>query len=69
MPAYKNEFARPDHYEHEILSDGKKVGTLRVKPGGILWKPSGQHRFYSVNLERFADWITASATGATRTGS
>ena len=52
MPAYKNQFVRPDHYDHEILcSNGAKpkVGTIRVKPGGILWKPVGQQRFYSVN--------------------
>ncbi len=60
MPAYKNEFARPDHYEHEIITDGKKIGTLRVKPVGLLWKPAGQQKYYSVTLEQFTGWITES---------
>jgi hypothetical protein len=40
-----------------------------VKPGGLLWKPKRQQKFYSVSLEQFEAWITNSATGAKRTGS
>ena len=69
MPTYKNEFSRPDHYEHEIQSDGKKIGTLRVKPGGLLWKPVGQHKFYSVSLDQFQTWIIHPETNAKRVGS
>ena len=69
MPAYKNEFGRPAHYDHEILCAKGKLGTLRVKPGGLLWKPKRQQKFYSVSLEQFEAWITNSATGAKRTRS
>jgi len=31
MPAYKNEFGRPAHHDHEILRGKGKLGTLRVK--------------------------------------
>ena len=68
MPAYKNEFGRPAHYDHEILCATGKLGTLRVKPGGLLWKPKGQQKFYSVSLEQFKEWITNPATGARRIG-
>lgn len=69
MPAYKNEFGRPAHYDHDIRRANRKLGTLRVKPGGLLWKPKGQQKFYSVSLEQFEKWITSSAAGANRTGS
>lgn len=69
MPAYNNEFARPDHYDHDIVkgATGKnKVGTLRVKPVSILWKPSGERKFHCVSLDDFVSWITATSTGARR---
>jgi hypothetical protein len=53
----------------KILCANGKLGTLRVKPGGLLWKPKRQQKFYSVSLEQFEAWITNSATGAKRTGS
>jgi hypothetical protein len=61
----KNKFAGPDHYEHEIHDENdKKVGTLRVKPSGILWKPVDKQKFHAVKLDKFIDWITDPATGA-----
>ena len=65
MPSYKNKFAGPDHYEHVILNDeGKKLGTLRVKPSGVLWKPVDKQKFFSVTLEQFTAWIADAATRA-----
>lgn len=71
MPKYKNEFSRPDHYDHEILgkSDGKKIGTLRVKPIGLLWKPANQQDFLSVTLDQFTAWIEDPNTKAKKIGS
>jgi len=70
MPTYKNQFARPKYYDHEILDeDAKKIGTLRVKPGNILWKPKGQQKFYSVSLDNFREWIKDPKTNANKTGS
>ena len=58
VPAYKNEFARPEYYDHEIVdTDGHKVGTIRVKPVSVLWKPVGAQDFYAATLEAFAAWI------------
>ena len=70
MPAYKNQFGRPKYYDHEILNEkGNKIGTLRVKPTGVLWKPRSQQKFYGVPLDKFKGWITDSATEASRTKS
>ena len=65
MPAYKNQFGRPDHHDHDILDQAsKKVGTLRVKPGNILWKPANQQRFHAVTLGVFSEWIASGASGS-----
>ena len=61
MPASVNKFAAPDHYEHEFedAANGGKVGTLRIKPSSILWKPKGAHKFHSVSLDDFVGWMTS----------
>lgn len=47
MPASVNEFVAPDHHDHEIADEktSAQVGTLRIKPSSILWKPKGAHQF------------------------
>lgn len=69
MPDYSKEFARPEYVDHEIQnkSDGSKVGTLRVKPVGLSWKPVNAQKFYQKSIEEFEEWITAPATKAKRT--
>jgi len=59
MPASVNKFVEPDHHEHEIAdaATGNKVGTLRVKPSSILWKPKGAHQFYSASMAEFQEWM------------
>jgi len=70
MPKYKNSFATPAHLEEEILDEaGKKIGTIRVKPVSILWKPKGQSKFFSVDLETFTKWIIDPKTRAAKTDS
>lgn len=40
MPLYKNSFRTPDYYEETIIDEDETVvGTIRVKPVSILWKP------------------------------
>lgn len=69
MAAYKNSFGNPDHFDHLILDNNNNtVGTLRVKPSGLSWK-AGKHKFYTVNLQEFVDWITNPNTKAKRTKS
>jgi len=67
VPKYLNKFKTPDHVEETIVNEiGATVGTIRVKPSSLLWKPTGQHKFYAVSLDRFTSWITDAETGAKR---
>jgi hypothetical protein len=68
MPKYKNSFTAPTHFEETILdANDKVIGTIRIKPVSVLWKPKGQQKFFAVDLETFSRWITSPATGASRT--
>lgn len=68
MPKYRNRFVSPDYVEHRIADEsGKLIGTLRVKPVAVLWKPRGKREFFSVGLNGFVDWITDPATKAKKT--
>ena len=70
MPAYSKQFSRPDYHDHGIMElDGTFVGTIRIKPATVLWKPSWAHKFYSVSLDQFTQWITGPSSGARRTRS
>jgi hypothetical protein len=70
VPDYVNSFKTPVYIEETIVDgDGKTIGTIRVKPSGVLWKPSGSSKYYSAPLDGFTAWITDKATGAKRTSS
>lgn len=70
VPKYVNKFKSPVFREETIVNpSGKKVGDIRIKPSGILWKPKGQQRYYSVGLDDFIDWITTRQEGVERTKS
>ena len=67
MPKYLNRFKSPDHVEETIVDEvGTIVGTIRVKPSSLLWRPKGQHQFYAVSLDQFTSWITGPTSGAKR---
>ncbi len=70
MPSYKNCFRAPAYFE-EIIEDekGNVVGTIRVKPSSVLWKPRNARKFYSVSVDKFAAWITDATTKARSTKS
>lgn len=62
MPDYLKKFQEPDYYDHEIVTNDdkrSKIGTLRVKPVSILWKPKGAQRFRAASLEEFQTWMEA----------
>ncbi len=62
MPKYLFSFSKPTHITEQINdSDGKIIGTIRLKPNGILWKPKGQRKYRAVKLETFIEWITNNA--------
>ncbi|MDF9833766.1 hypothetical protein M2103_001999 [Ereboglobus sp. PH5-5] len=68
MPDYVNTFITPSYIEEIITKKetGKVVGTIRIKPSGLLWKPAGARSYYSVSLDTFTTWITSSATAAAK---
>jgi hypothetical protein len=67
VPKYLNKFKAPEFIEETVVSDsGQVVGTIRVKPSTVLWKPKGAHQFHAVPLKTFADWITDPNTGASK---
>jgi hypothetical protein len=69
MPRYKNSFKFPDFREETIIDEnGYIIGTIRIKPSTVLWKPRGEHNFFAMPIEKFAAWITDSGTAASRTG-
>lgn len=52
----KKEIRRGQSEDFEIVENGSKVGTVRIKPSGILWKSSGKHSWYGVTVEQFAEF-------------
>ncbi|MEB5487983.1 hypothetical protein QMA69_26515 [Burkholderia pseudomallei] len=70
MPSYKNSFQSPDIIEETILGDdGKKLGTIRIKPSSVQWKPTGKQSYQTVSLDAFTDWIMDPNTKAKKTKS
>jgi hypothetical protein len=70
MPKYKNSFRSPQYFEETILNEnGDVIGTIRIKPSSVLWKPGRSQKYHSVNLEKFVEWITDSNTRAKKTES
>jgi hypothetical protein len=69
VPKYNNHFRSPDHIEETIVNDEGVVGTIRVKPSSILWKPKGAQKYYSMPLDSFAAWISDPGTKARKTSS
>jgi len=61
MPSSKYKFAEQVLYDHDIDHDtGGVVGTLRVKPPTLLWKPKGakgDKPWFSVPLDEFIEWV------------
>jgi hypothetical protein len=44
-------------YDDFSIHEGDaKIGTIRVKPSGILWAPKGKHSWFKVSIEEFADF-------------
>jgi hypothetical protein len=70
MPKYNNSFKSPTYLEETILDDsGATVGTVRLKPSSVLWKPANAQKFFSIPLDEFVTWISTPSTGATKTKS
>jgi hypothetical protein len=65
MPGYKNSIKAPEYVEANIVDENRAVvGDIRVTPSSVLWRAKGQHKFLSVPLEKFQQWITDPSTSA-----
>ena len=52
----RNQFSGSASHDHVIVDgEGKMIGTLRVKPSGILWKPRNSQVYYRISLDEFAE--------------
>ena len=49
-------FNFPESQDFPINDENGKVGELRVRPSGILWKPKNAKQYYRVSIEEFADY-------------
>ncbi len=56
----KKIFKRAVSEDFDIVEDSKVVGSIRLKPSGILWKAKGKHSWKGVSVEQFADFADAS---------
>lgn len=63
MPATKREFTGPNHIEATIrdIDSPQVVGTIRIKPSGVLWKPKGRQKFKWRSLDEFTEWMRDSS--------
>ncbi|MGH9699122.1 MAG: hypothetical protein ACRD52_06620 [Candidatus Acidiferrales bacterium] len=50
---------KPRKYEDFEIVDasGNKVGEIRVKPSGVLWKPKHSRSWFGVDLDTFAKYM------------
>ena len=65
MLGLKNRFRSPEFIEQTIVDEHREVvGTIRIKPTSVLWKPKGAYSFYAVKLGEFTSWIMSPASGA-----
>ncbi|KUR72344.1 hypothetical protein AQZ52_03505 [Novosphingobium fuchskuhlense] len=63
----KKEIRRSKSEDFEIIEEeGGKVGTVRIKPSGILWKPKGKHKWLGVSVEEFAEFAEKNGKEQTR---
>jgi hypothetical protein len=56
----KFKFKRPKVQVLTILDDQKKeVGSVRIEPGEIAWRPSGDSRWYTLPMRDFGKFAVA----------
>ncbi len=57
----KNHFRIPKFHDFEIADEANDVvGTVRVKPSGILWAPKHSKVWYGLTLKQLGDHAEAS---------
>lgn len=58
MPDYDGRLRTPAHLDQAFLDrEGKVKGTIRPKPGRVLWSVNKGKSWYSVGLRDFEAWM------------
>ena len=53
-----NSFKPRKYQDLEIVDDaGRMIGTIRIKPSGILWAPADAKVWYGLPLAKFAAYV------------
>jgi hypothetical protein len=54
-----NKFREPGHMDIKIQNnENTLIGTLRIKPNGILWRNANEKNGYrKASLEQFIEWM------------
>ena len=53
-----NNFKPRKYYDFEIVNPkARMVGSVRIKPSGVLWAPAFAKVWYGVPLEKFANFM------------
>ena len=55
-------FKAPVSQDLKIYEDDEVLGTLRVRPSAVLWKPKGAHSWYRLSIEKFGDYAVRKGT-------
>ena len=48
-----------DIMEPDDTGKHRVVGTVRIKPSGILWRPKNKQSFFAVTIEDFGEFAEA----------
>ena len=55
---HKNSFKKNVAVDETIVNKHEKViGTIRIKPSGILWREGGTSGYHNAPLDDFIAWI------------
>jgi hypothetical protein len=60
------QFRGPVSQDFEIEENNEMLGTLRIRPNGILWKPKRSQSWYRIAIEEFADYAKQQGTKVER---
>lgn len=55
----RKSFRSVDFVEEVIEDDFGVVGTIRIKPSAVMWKPKGTRgSYFAATIGEFEEWIT-----------
>ncbi len=63
MAERNRKFFRSGAFVEEVIEDGSGViGTIRIKPSTVMWKPKGakgegDKPYFSATIDEFEQWI------------